>query len=166
MTHDTFDEDPSAITRDFAVAIFVTWENHVLLHWHVKLARWLPPGGHIEPHEIPDDAARREVWEETGVRALLLDTPSVPTDLPLPGEPRPLCRPAGVLLTAISRSHQHIDLVYFATGCPAEPRDGVGWFGPSDLPALSLTAEIAAWCDAVLTPDDDTSAASAPGTRP
>ncbi len=166
MTHDTPPRDPVAITRDFAVAVFVTWDNRVLLHWHAKLARWLPPGGHIEPHEIPDDAARREVWEETGVRAHLVETPSVRSDLPRPGEPRPLCRPAGVLLTAISPTHHHIDFVYFATGEPGEPRDGVGWFGPSDLPALSLTAEIATWCDAVLTPDGDTSAATASGTRP
>ena len=141
---------PVAITRDFAVAVFVTWQNQVLLHWHAKLGRWLPPGGHIDPHEVPDDAARREVWEETGVRAQLFDTPAEGENLPLPGVPRPLCRPAGVLLTAITPEHQHVDLVYFATGEPVAPRDGVGWFGRDDLPALSLTAEIAAWCDMVL----------------
>jgi 8-oxo-dGTP pyrophosphatase MutT (NUDIX family) len=29
---------------------------------------WGLPGGHIEPGEDPDTAARREVWEETGLR--------------------------------------------------------------------------------------------------
>jgi ADP-ribose pyrophosphatase YjhB (NUDIX family) len=33
----------------------------VLLVYHRKLAMWLPPGGHVEPNELPDDAAVREV---------------------------------------------------------------------------------------------------------
>jgi 8-oxo-dGTP pyrophosphatase MutT (NUDIX family) len=144
-------EGPSEpVTRDFAVAAFVVHGRRVLLHWHAKLGRWLPPGGHIEPNELPDEAAIREVWEETGVTAVLLDAPDAEPHLQRPGVPRPLARPAGIVLTAISPGHQHIDLVYFATGEPAAPRDGVGWFGPAELPALGLTAEIADWCAAVL----------------
>lgn len=39
----------------------------VLLHLHRRLARWLQPGGHIEPGERPQDAAVRETTEETAV---------------------------------------------------------------------------------------------------
>jgi 8-oxo-dGTP pyrophosphatase MutT (NUDIX family) len=39
----------------------------VLLHLHRRLARWLQPGGHIEPDELPEDAAVRETTEETAV---------------------------------------------------------------------------------------------------
>ncbi len=153
MTDGAFGDSPPPVTRDFAVAVFVVFGDRVLLHRHAKLSRWLPPGGHIEPHELPDDAARREVWEETGVRAILRDTPESGPTLPQSGVPRPLCRPAGVVLTAISPGHQHIDLVYFATGAPAAARDGVGWFTAADLPALGLTAEIQEWCDTVLAAD-------------
>ena len=55
-----------AVTRDWAVSVFVVWRGRVLLHRHRKLGVWLPPGGHVEPHELPDDAAVREVLEETG----------------------------------------------------------------------------------------------------
>ena len=123
--------------------------RRVLLHRHRRLARWLPPGGHIEAGELPDDAAVREVWEETGVRATLIG-PS-PVAVAIPGQPRQLIRPAGVQLADITPDHQHIDLVYFATGVPAEPRQGVGWFGLDDLGPLELTEEVLAWCAASVT---------------
>ena len=50
----------------------MVWEGKVLLHHHRKLEMWLPPGGHIERDELPDDAAVREVWEETGIRVVLV----------------------------------------------------------------------------------------------
>lgn len=34
--------------KHFTVAVFVVWEEKVLLHRHRKLVMWLPPGGHIE----------------------------------------------------------------------------------------------------------------------
>jgi 8-oxo-dGTP pyrophosphatase MutT (NUDIX family) len=36
---------------------------------------WLPPGGHIDPHELPHDAAVREVHEETGLAVALRTVP-------------------------------------------------------------------------------------------
>ena len=59
---------PGEVLRHFTVAVFVVHAGRVLLHYHRKLGRWLPPGGHIEDNELPDDAARREVLEETGWR--------------------------------------------------------------------------------------------------
>lgn len=41
----------------------------VLLHLHRRLDRWLQPGGHLEPGEEPEVAARRETQEETGIDA-------------------------------------------------------------------------------------------------
>jgi 8-oxo-dGTP pyrophosphatase MutT (NUDIX family) len=58
--------------RHFTVAVFVVWEGKVLLHFHRKLEMWLPPGGHIERDELPDQAAVREVLEETGLRVELV----------------------------------------------------------------------------------------------
>jgi 8-oxo-dGTP pyrophosphatase MutT (NUDIX family) len=135
-------DDPS---RDFTVAVFVVHDHRVLLHYHQKLGRWLPPGGHIDPNELPDEAAAREVFEETGVLATLIGAPALAIDDP--SLPRQLTQPAGIQLEDISPGHQHIDFVYFASGSPAEPRQGVGWHGPADWAALELTAEVAAWCD-------------------
>lgn len=130
-------------SRDFTVAVFVVHDNRVLLHWHAKLQRWLPPGGHIEPNELPDDAAEREVMEETGVRIRLLNDDDY---VALNGEPRRLCRPAGIQLEPIGPGHEHIDLIYFAAGEPAAPMQRVGWYRPDEWSALGLTGEVESWC--------------------
>ena len=77
--------------RHFTVAVFVVWEGKVLLHLHRKLGMWLPPGGHIERDELPDDAAVREVFEETGLRIELVREKREDVS-----DPAQLYRPAGV----------------------------------------------------------------------
>jgi 8-oxo-dGTP pyrophosphatase MutT (NUDIX family) len=141
------------LTRDFTVAVFVVAGGRVLLHWHRKLGMWLPPGGHIEPHELPDEAARRETLEETGVDIRLVGGRGLDRDGP--GEPRQLVRPAGIQLEDITPGHQHIDLVYFAVPAgstdPATPLpEGAGWFDAAALTDLPLTDEVRAWCHKAL----------------
>ena len=50
----------SELTRDFTATAFVFWRGKVLLHKHKRLGMWLPCGGHIEPNELPDEAAVRD----------------------------------------------------------------------------------------------------------
>jgi ADP-ribose pyrophosphatase YjhB (NUDIX family) len=131
-------------TRDFTVAVLVVYEGQVLLHRHKKLNRWLPPGGHVETNELPDETALREVREETNVIATLVGTPAIGIDLP--GQPRQLCPPLGIQLTPIAPGHEHIDIIYLATAEPAEPINDVGWFAPEEWAGLGLTEEVHAWC--------------------
>lgn len=133
------------VTRDFTVAVFVVRQDAVLLLWHRKLGRWLPPGGHIEPNELPDEAAHREVMEETGVAIELIGPTGI--DHAQPGEPVQLVRPEGVQLETIGPGHEHIDLIYFARPLTDPPLpDQVGWFGESGLDSLGLTREVRLWC--------------------
>jgi len=39
----------------------------ILTGWHRDLGGWVLPGGAVDPKEEPADAAKREVWEETGL---------------------------------------------------------------------------------------------------
>jgi 8-oxo-dGTP diphosphatase len=43
-------------------------QHRVLLIKHKKVGFWLNPGGHIEPNELPHQAAEREFWEEAGIK--------------------------------------------------------------------------------------------------
>jgi 8-oxo-dGTP pyrophosphatase MutT (NUDIX family) len=43
-------------------------DGKILLVKHKKLGFWLNPGGHLEPNELPHQAAEREFFEETGIR--------------------------------------------------------------------------------------------------
>ncbi|MBP0631059.1 NUDIX domain-containing protein [Cupriavidus sp. AcVe19-1a] len=42
--------------------------NRILMIHHPFLQIWIPPGGHIEPGESALQAAKREVFEETGLQ--------------------------------------------------------------------------------------------------
>lgn len=107
---------------------------------------WLPPGGHVERDELPDEAAVREVLEEAGVAIELVGSHALDIE-----EPRQLLRPRGVQLERIGHDHEHIDLIYF--GRPVEPYDGalleddptLGWYGPEELADLPLTGELRQW---------------------
>jgi len=133
------------------VAVFVVRDGKVLLHWHRKLGMWLPPGGHIERDELPDEAAVREVLEETGVEVELMGERREDVEGPVQ-----LHRPAGVQLEDIGPGHQHIDLIYFArpkgsTNIRDEfSTDRVGWYAPEDWDGMAVNAEVRDWCERAL----------------
>lgn len=51
----------------FVVCAYIIHDNKVLLIHHKKHSKWLPPGGHIEENETPDEALHREIKEEIGI---------------------------------------------------------------------------------------------------
>ena len=134
------------LTRDFTATTFVVWRNQVLLHWHKKSAAWFPCGGHIEKDELPDEAAVREVLEESGVEVELEGERTLNV-----AEPRQLVRPRGIQLETIAPNHEHIDLIYFGKpiagyeGGLLEADASLGWYTQADLLRLDLTEEIQQW---------------------
>jgi 8-oxo-dGTP pyrophosphatase MutT (NUDIX family) len=106
---------------------------------------------HIERDEIPDDAAVREVFEETGLSVELVGEKREDVE-----EPVQLHRPAGVQLENIGPGHQHIDLIYFARPSgPTEIKGGysedkVGWYTPKDWDEMAVNAEVRGWCERAL----------------
>lgn len=131
-----------SITRDWAATTFVVSQGRTLLLLHRKLGKWLPPGGHVDPHELPDVAALREVLEETGLRVALLD------DGEALGSVRRLAQPLCILQEQIAPRHEHIDLIYVARVLEGEVRHApqeahaARWFSPGELAAGEIAADV------------------------
>lgn len=98
---------------DFTTSVYIVFNNKVLLHKHKVLNLWLPPGGHIELDEDPNESAVREAKEETGLYVTLIgetkiyDSHDRARDL-IP--PRFLNRH----FYDKTRTHEHVDLCFFA----------------------------------------------------
>lgn len=54
------------------VVVLSRYRGRLLLSRHRKRATWETQGGHIEPGETAEQAARRELWEESGAKRFSL----------------------------------------------------------------------------------------------
>jgi 8-oxo-dGTP pyrophosphatase MutT (NUDIX family) len=114
---------------------------------------WLPPGGHIEPKELPDEAAVREVAEEAGLDVALVGDRGLPLT-----RPQQLVRPFGIQVEDIRPGHQHIDLIYFARPVDSSLSDAVGnaeseqvgWYDRAGMRAIGVNDEVRAWAEQAL----------------
>lgn len=123
------------ITRHFTATTFIVQGDNVLLHLHPKQQLWLPPGGHIDRDELPHDAARREVEEETGLR-VHLHSEGEADMLSAAMQCAVVPQPAFILVEDINPFHQHVDFIYFATvpsGSAPAASEGFEWAGLDDL---------------------------------
>jgi len=140
-----------------ATAFVIDSKNRVLLLWHKRLQRWMPPGGHVDPDETPEDAAKRECKEETGLDVEIGGEAQDDLFARDPSEGRMLKKPIAMLLENIPASeergepeHQHMDFLYVArpldesqatTLAEAEARE-MRWFTKKEVQTLDETTEI------------------------
>lgn len=96
------------IEKHFCVSVYVynPKRKEFLLVHHKKLGVWVQPGGHVEINESPEEAAVREVFEETGLKIKII------------GERKPresdYILPLAIQKNEISDTHIHMDFVYVA----------------------------------------------------
>jgi len=100
----------------FVATAYLVRDGQTLLLKHKKLGMWLPPGGHIEDGESPDEAVLREVLEETGLEAEFVASPRAPVldD----GRVVSLHEPHRVQIEEIPGHNHHIDLIYYLRAKP------------------------------------------------
>jgi 8-oxo-dGTP pyrophosphatase MutT (NUDIX family)/GNAT superfamily N-acetyltransferase len=127
---DTLDRpfDEQASPTHVTASAIVTSDAGVVLHLHKRLAMWLQPGGHIDPGEMPWEAARREAGEETGLPIVAGEEPA--TLMHVDVHPGP-------------RGHTHLDVRYWFAAPHVAPAPPVGespevrWFSWPEAIALA-----------------------------
>lgn len=104
-----------------ATAFVIDSQRRVLLLWHKRLNRWMPPGGHIDPDEMPEETAQRECKEETGLDVEIIGESQKDLFQENHHEGQMLKKPIALLLENIPESkergepaHQHMDFLYLA----------------------------------------------------
>lgn len=94
-----------------ASAIVVSPDHSLVLLVHNRaLNRFLAPGGHVDPGEMPAEAAQRELREETGLCAA--PSGELPLDIDIHDIPARPSRGEG--------HHRHFDFRYLMTGNPKQ----------------------------------------------
>lgn len=136
--------------KEFTASVYILDNQKVLLIYHRKLKKWLPPGGHMEENETPPEAARREALEETGLEIAFLPQENTWVDY---WNAKSFERPYICLLEEIPTygdhsAHQHIDFVYVARPLKQQAtpeyqgHDHLRWFSLNELNQLQPDQEI------------------------
>jgi ADP-ribose pyrophosphatase YjhB (NUDIX family) len=136
--------------RQFTATVYIIENQCVLLIYHRKFNKWLPPGGHLDPNELPPEGAKREVREETGLEIELISQENIwiERDNARSFERPFMCLVEDVPARSDQPAHQHIDLIYVGRvigGFELENRDetaGLRWFTLSEIEAFTSDVDI------------------------
>lgn len=117
----------------------------------------MPPGGHVDNNETPEETAQRECKEETGLDVEIIGDAQEDLFTGNPDEGRMLKKPIAMLLENIPASeqrnepaHQHMDFLFLARpldetqaiSLAKEEGSSIRWFTRDEIEALNDTSEI------------------------
>jgi len=126
---------PEDAEVDYTASAFLIRDGKILFMDHEKLGQWIQPGGHIEGEETPDQAAKREILEETGYRIKFVDGEQ-PEEF---SEEEDLPKPFHVNIHRIRENHLHCDFMYLAEvsgeseATHSHEHSGLRWFTMEEL---------------------------------
>lgn len=133
--------------REFTATAYILHDKKILLIFHPKFHKWLPPGGHVEKNETPPEAAKREVKEETGLEIELIKQENIWMNY---SNTKSIERPYLCLLSQSpphqdKPPHEHIDNIYLARPLPNSPTallENCRWFSLEELAQLKAGIDI------------------------
>lgn len=131
--------------REFTATVYIFYQSQVLLHYHKKFNKWMPPGGHVEKNESLSMAAIREVKEETRLDIELIYQENLWIDEP---HAKTLPRPYFCLLEEIPAknempAHQHMDAIFLAkpSGSLDDLHSDFQWFTMEETLEINLFSD-------------------------
>lgn len=130
--------------KQFTATVYILERGKVLLIYHRKLGKWLPPGGHLDEGEIPPEAAKREALEETGLHVELWCQENIWVEQHNANSfPRPyMCLLENIPAWGDQPEHQHIDFIYVGKPIAGEvvqndlETNGIRWFTAEEIGKL------------------------------
>jgi 8-oxo-dGTP pyrophosphatase MutT (NUDIX family) len=132
--------------RHFVATGYVVRGDKTLLLFHKKLKMWLPPGGHMDDGELPEETVRREILEETGLSVDIISPRRPQGDLRV----QYLHIPNHMQLENIPGDppHQHIDFIFYCAaknGTVAlrpDEHDHMRWYSLKELETAEIEDEV------------------------
>lgn len=135
--------------RDFVASTYIIQEEKILFVYHNKLKKWVTPGGHLDPNELPHEGAIREAFEETGLTIRLL--PTMPLEIDNPTV-KTIPQPFLIALEDVPEcqnvpAHQHVDFIYASEPIAGElcenttETTGIQWFSLNEIHELAEKGE-------------------------
>ena len=135
--------------KHFVSSSYILNKDSVLLIFHPKLKKWLPPGGHIEPNESPVEAVKREVKEEVGLDIeIITDENLFINRWNAKSFARPfLCLEEEIPATKNEEAHKHFDFIYLAKAlnpqsAASSPDHPMKWFALEEISSLDKEKEM------------------------
>jgi 8-oxo-dGTP pyrophosphatase MutT (NUDIX family) len=136
--------------RQFTATVYIIENQRTLLIYHKKLNKWLPPGGHLDPNELPSEGAKREAREETGLEIEIIMQENIWIERWNANSfPRPyLCLLEEIPARPDQPAHQHVDFIYLGKPVGGQEvlnhheTDGLRWFSLAEIEELASDHEI------------------------
>ncbi|MCL5100479.1 MAG: NUDIX domain-containing protein [Candidatus Marsarchaeota archaeon] len=125
-------------------------EGKVLLLKHKKLGKWMYPGGHMEPEELPIECAERETLEETGLKVKII-SPNGNEEYIKDGNAVEMPVPMAIAYETVEYkegTHMHFDMVYLSV--PAgekriianDESEGIRWFDRKEIDEIDTFSNV------------------------
>lgn len=127
---------PLSLKHHFTASAMIICKEHILLVNHKRIGAWVPPGGHIEEDELPEETLHREIMEEVGIAVDIWSESRPKTD---DQEAFFLAQPLyvqSVKATEKGTDFYHVDLAYLCFPVSGQLEDERG------LPRLKSNHEV------------------------